>query len=217
MLISASTNPPQFADLPAYIARLNDTAVDYIHADVMDGRFVQNTTFSHEMVRKIKRLTSKPLDVHLMTETPNRTYKKYIDAGANILTVHFETFKNSKSLIKLLTNIRRHGCFAGLSFRPDTPVSKILPVVPYCDLLLVMSVIPGESGQKFLPQTYNRLSELNDYLENENLDVVVEVDGGINPDIARELKAKNVQMVVVGSALYTSQDLNKIVQDFKSL
>lgn len=217
ILISASTNPPKFEDLQGYIEKLNDTDVDYIHCDVMDGEFVKAKTFSHKTVADIKKQTRKPLDVHLMTKDPEKTYKKYIKAGASILTVHFEAFKNKDKLIKILSKIREKGCFAGLSFKPETPVEGILPLIPFCDLLLVMSVTPGKSGQKFLDQTYERLGEINAYLKCQKLEIVLEVDGGVNGENLVKLKEKNVNMVVMGNFLFSSKDLKKTVKDLKSM
>ncbi|NCB48513.1 MAG: ribulose-phosphate 3-epimerase [Clostridia bacterium] len=217
MLISASTNPPKLEDLHEYIERLNDTDVDYIHCDVMDGEFVTAKTFSHKTVIEIKKQTTKPLDVHLMTLSPEKIYKKYIKAGANILTVHFEVFKNKDKLIKVLSNIRKKGCFAGLSFKPETPVADILPLIPFCDLLLVMSVTPGKSGQEFLLQTYERLAKINAYLKCQKLEIVIEVDGGVNSENIVKLKEKNVKMVVMGNFLFSSKNLEKTVKDLKSM
>lgn len=217
ILISASTNPPKLQDLPAYIERLNDTDVDYIHCDVMDGEFVKAKTFSHKTVKEIKKQTTKPLDVHLMTKDPEKTYKKYIKAGANILTVHFEAFKDKDKLIKLLSNIRKKDCFAGLSFKPETSVEDILPLIPFCDLLLVMSVTPGKSGQEFLSQTYERLGEINAYLKCQKLEIVIEVDGGVNDENLVKLKEKNVNMVVMGNFLFSNKDLKTAINDLKSM
>lgn len=217
MLISASTNPPKLEDLTAYIEKLNKTDVDYIHCDVMDGEFVSTKTFSHKTVKEIKSQTSKPLDVHLMTKNPEKTYKKYIKAGANILTVHFEAFKNKDKLVKVLSNIRKKGCFAGLSFKPETKINEILPLIPFCDLLLVMSVTPGKSGQEFLSQTYKRLDEINTYLKEQKLEIVIEVDGGVKDENLVKLKEKGVQMVVMGNFLFLSKDLKQSVENIKSM
>lgn len=217
ILISASTNPPKLEDLPAYIQKLNSTDVDYIHCDVMDGEFVKTKTFSHKTVKEIRKQTTKPLDVHLMTKNPEKTYKKYIRAGANILTVHFEVFKDKNKLIKLLSNIRKACCFAGLSFKPETKIEEILPLIPFCDLLLVMSVVPGKSGQKFLPQTYERLDKINAYLKSQKLEIVVEVDGGVNDENIGSLIENNVNMVVMGNFLFSSKNLEKTVKDIKNM
>jgi ribulose-phosphate 3-epimerase len=211
VLLSASTNPPKIADLPAYIAKLNSTNVDYIHCDIMDGHFVTAKTFSHKTVALIHSLTQKPLDVHLMTAHPERIYKKYIRAGATILTVHYEAFKSEKALKRVLADIQKRGSFAGVSFRPDTPVSRILPLLPFCDVLLVMSVVPGESGQIFLPETYARLDEIDAYLRAESLVVVIEVDGGVNLKNLPELYARDVTMVAMGTALFSSQNIQATV------
>jgi len=148
--ISVSTNPPKVSDLIDYIEVLNKTSADFIHCDVMDGKFVPANTFNHEMVDKINQKTEKPLDVHLMVKRPFSKIKKYVEAGADILTVHYESFICKKRLVKCLKEIYKLGAKAGLSFSPKTKVEDILPFIPYCQNILIMSVVPGKSGQKFI-------------------------------------------------------------------
>ncbi len=217
IIISASTNPPKLSDLPAYIEKLNTTAVDYIHCDVMDGQFVHAVTFSHKTVAQIKKLTPKPLDVHLMTTNPQKTFKKYIAAGASILTVHFEVFKNKKKLLSLLSKIRKHGAFAGVSFRPSTPIKEVLFLAPFCDVFLVMSVEPGKSGQQFLPVTFSRLAEIKRYLKANSLEVTIEIDGGVTGENLPELIKKGADMAVMGNHLFTAKNLLETVANLKAL
>ena len=215
MKISASTNPPKVEDLPKYLSRLNMQDIDFVHVDVMDGKFVENKTFDYKMLPKLREVTSLPFDVHLMVEKPKRIVKKYIKNGAGILTVHYESFKNAKGVQKTLQNIRKQGAFAGLSLRPDTDVENILPLIPFADVLLVMSVMPGKSGQEFMPQTLDRLDRINSYLKENDLSVVLEVDGGINDKNILELKKRGVGMVVVGSYLHNSEDYAKAIKFIK--
>ena len=215
MKISASTNPPEIALLKSYISSLNMKDIDFIHADIMDGKFVESKTFDHKMIAKLREVTSIPFDVHLMTLSPQRKIKKYIKAGADIVTVHYEAFKNEKQLIKTLQRIRKLGAFAGLSFRPDTSVEKILPYLSYVDVLLVMSVMPGKSGQTFMPETLQRIEQINAYLLAEDLSLAVEVDGGVNDKNIAALKALDVNMVVLGSYLYSSQNIDEAIEKIK--
>ena len=215
MKISASTNPPKIENLQEYLSKLNMQDIDFVHVDIMDGKFVSTKTFDYKFLPKLREVTSLPFDVHLMTEKPKRKVKKYIKNGADILTVHYESFKNAKSVQKTLQNIRKHGAFAGLSFRPDTNIEEVLPLVPFADVLLVMSVMPGKSGQEFMQETLSTLDRVNQYLKEHDLSVVVEVDGGVNDINITELKKRGVGMVVVGSYLYNSKDYAKAIKFIK--
>ena len=215
MKISASTNPPEIALLKNYISSLNMKDIDFIHADIMDGKFVENKTFDHKMIIKLREVTSIPFDVHLMTLSPQKKIKKYIKAGADIVTIHYETFKDGKHLIKTLQRIRKLGAFAGLSFRPDTSVEAILPYLSYVDVLLVMSVMPGKSGQTFMPETLQRIEQINAYLLEEDLSLAIEVDGGVNDKNIASLKALDVNMVVLGNYLYSSKNIDEAIEKIK--
>lgn len=218
IILSASTNPPKTEEeMYSYIAKLDKSEVDFIHCDVMDGKFVENKTYNHKDVKIINTITNKKLDVHLMVKNPTFKIPKYIHAGADVLTIHFESYKNKKKLIKDLQKIRRLGAFAGLSFNPDTQVVEILPFVSYCDMLLVMSVVPGKSGQKFMEETYARLCTINSYLASEGLEVAIEVDGGVNLQNLPKLIECSVTSVVMGNYLYTTKDLNKTIKQIKAV
>jgi len=214
--ISASTNPPKLNELNEYIIKLDKEDIDYIHCDVMDGRFVKAKTFGPRKVAEINRLTEKTLDVHLMVKNPAGKIKKYIKAGADILTIHYESIKNKKKIVDVLQKIKKLGAFAGLSFNPTTSVLEILPYIYFCDMLLVMSVIPGKSGQEFMPETLVRLDTINKFLKKQKMDVVLEVDGGVNDRNINLLKEKNVDSVVLGNYLYTSGDLKTAVSKIKT-
>ena len=213
--ISASTNPPKLNELNDYIIKLDKEDIDYIHCDVMDGRFVKAKTFGPKKVSEINKLTQKTLDVHLMVKNPARKIKKYIKAGADILTIHYESIKNKKKIVDVLQNIKKLGAFAGLSFNPTTSVLEILPYIYFCDMLLVMSVVPGKSGQEFMPETLVRLDTINKFLKKQKMDVVLEVDGGVNDKNVNLLKEKNVNSVVLGNYLYTSGDLKNAIKNIK--
>ena len=213
--ISASTNPPKLQDLNDYILKLNNTDVDYIHCDVMDGRFVKAKTFNAKKVKELKTLTDKPLDVHLMVKNPGCKIKGYAKAGAHIITIHYESIKNKNKLIALLQKIKKYGAFAGLSFNPTTSVLEILPYIYFCDMLLVMSVVPGKSGQEFMTETLLRLETIKKFLKKQKMDVVIEVDGGVNDKTLPLLLDKDVDSVVVGSYLYKSENLAKTILDLK--
>lgn len=215
--ISASTNPPKLEDLNEYIQKLNQTEVDYIHCDVMDGKFVKAKTFNHKKVAQIKALTDKKLDVHLMVKNPKNKIKKYAKAGADILTIHYESFKNKGKIIDILQKIKKEGVFAGLSFNPTTSVLEILPYIYFCDMLLVMSVVPGKSGQEFMPETLVRLDTILKFLKKQKMEVAIEVDGGVNDKNLPLLKEKKVDSVVMGNYLYTAKNLKKTIEKLKQI
>lgn len=217
MKISVSTNPPRRQDLLNYIQSTKDLDVDFVHCDVMDGKFVPSVTFDHKMLKPLSKASFLPLDVHLMVEKPWKVFKKYITSGTVILTVHFEAFQNKKQLSKTLLAIKKRGVFAGLAFNPSTPVKDVLPLVCYADVLLVMSVQPGKSGQMFDESTFDRLDEINAFLQEDGLDVFVEVDGGVNDTVAPTLATKNVQMVVLGNHLFSSKSRKDAVEAIKAL
>lgn len=212
LLISASTNPPNERDLLQYIRELSNIDIDYIHCDIMDGKFVANKTLNHKIVGKINKITSKPLDVHLMVQKPWKVVGKYLKNGADIVSVHYEAFDNSKLLKKTLDKIRKKGAFASLAINPNTEVSEIEPFLPYCDMVLVMSVEPGKSGQEFMESTYNKLDKLSLSTKKQGVNLVVEVDGGVTVDNAPMLKIHGTNIVVVGSHLYASCDRAKTAQ-----
>ena len=216
MLLSASTNPPKtHEEMFEYIKKLDKTEVDFIHCDVMDGKFVKNKTFNHKVVKQISKLTTKKLDVHLMIKRPSFKIKKYVKAGAYSITVHYEAYKNKNKLIKDLQKIKSLGCFAGLSFNPQTSVLDILPFIYYCDLILVMSVVPGKSGQEFMGETLLKLDTINKFLTKQKLETVVEVDGGVNLNNLPLISEKKVDSVVMGAFLYNSKNLNNTIKKVK--
>ena len=218
MLLSASTNPPRTKEeMFDYIKKLNKTQVDFIHCDVMDGNFVSAKTYDYKTVKDISKITNKKLDVHLMVKSPSLKLKKYAKAGAYSITIHYEAYKNKKKLIRDLQKIKKYGCFAGLSFNPATSVLDILPYIFYCDMLLVMSVVPGKSGQEFMNETLLRLDTINKFLKKQKLETVVEVDGGVNLDVLPQLISRQVSSVVVGAFLYKSKNLQKQVYNIKGI
>lgn len=214
LLISASSNPPEIEKLPSYLVELNDTEVDFIHCDVMDGKFVLAYTFDAEYIcYKIKNLTSKPLDVHLMVREPWKVIDSYIFANPKYLTVHYEAFKFKFLLKRTLKKIKNSGIFAGLAINPTTDFKKIKKYIKYCNLVLVMSVVPGKSGQKFIDTSFDKVREIKKFLIEKGLKVLVEVDGGVNDNNISMLKTCGCDMVVVGNYLYKNNDRQKAIYD----
>ena len=215
--ISVSTNPPKVEELIDYIKVLDKTSADYIHCDVMDGKFVAAKTFDHTKVAEIKKETNKPLDVHLMVKHPYFKVKKYANAGADIITVHYESFRCKRKLIRCLKNIYKLGAKAGLSFSPKTDVSEILPFIPFVQNVLIMSVVPGKSGQKFIEDSCDKVSKVSSYIKENGLDdITVEIDGGINNENIKKLSKLGVDIFVLGNYIYKSEDVKKTIDDLKS-
>jgi len=213
--VAPSTDPAKTEEeLLAYAKKLNSFA-DYIHCDVMNKNFVCKDTINESDVRKIYLKTLLPLDVHLMVNEPFKEVKKYVNAGAFIVTVHFEAFKNKKHFVKCLKLIRKLGALAGVAINPETDVCEIMEYLSYADLVLLMSVKPGKSGQVFMESTYVKLKKLKQIKENYGANFEIEVDGGVNPEIARNLKIYGADIVVSGSYVYLSDDLQMAIDNLR--
>ena len=192
------------------IDRLQKSVAKFIHIDVMDGKFVKNKTFDHTFVEKIKNRTDLLLDVHLMVENPDAVINDYINAGADILTVHLEACENIE---KTLKNIRDNGCLAGVAIKPETDIYAIEHLVrnELVDLVLVMSVEPGACGQQFMPETALKVSELRDM--DKSVEIVV--DGGINVRNARMLRKLGASILVSGATVFNSKDINATIKQLR--
>jgi ribulose-phosphate 3-epimerase len=197
--VAPSILAADFTRLGAQIAEAEAGGADYIHVDVMDGHFVPNITMGPMVVRAARRATSLPLDVHLMIEAPERYLADFGQAGANILTVHVET---NPHLHRLVQQIKEMGCRAGVTLNPATPAASLREIVPYVDLVLVMTVNPGFGGQRFIEGTLNKVCEIRAMLDAANPNAELEVDGGIDPDTAARVVAAGANVLVAGSAVF---------------
>lgn len=214
VMISASTNPPKEQDLIEYVKKI-DGLVDFMHCDVMDGKFVQEKCLSSEKVKEINKISTVKLDCHLMVKHPIRQIKKYAKAGANIITVHFEAFKTNRGVIQCLNKIRRNGCLCGLSISPDTKIEQIKKFLPMLDLILVMSVVPGKSGQEFMFSVLHKIKTLSQIRFAKNYNYFIEVDGGINNKISATLINNGADILVSGSFLYKSNNYKETIFSLK--
>lgn len=206
MMIAPSTDPIRSINGIIDYAESIKHDADFLHCDIMDGKFVENKTYSYVGVASINEKTLIALDVHLMVSEPSKDIDKYLQAGANILTVHYEAYVDKKKLINDLKKIRQSHTLSGLSIKPQTPVSEILPYLSYTDVVLVMSVEPGKSGQKFLDETYQKVAQLNKIRSDYNVNFKIEVDGGVNPSVSERLKQCGADILVSGSYVYNSED-----------
>ena len=206
LLIAPSTDPVKTVeDLIKYADEIKNDA-DLLHCDIMDGKFVENKTFSYDVLGILKEKTLLPLDVHLMIEKPTKLIKKFAQSGANIITVHYEAYKSKNKLIWDLKLIKKLGALSGLSIKPNTEIGEIVSIIGYCDFVLIMSVEPGKSGQKFIEKTYGKVSEINKIKIDYGIRLKIEVDGGINPEISHRLKMLGANVIVSGSYVFSSEN-----------
>lgn len=191
---------------------------DLIHCDVMDGSFVEPITFGGQMVKNIRPLTKLPLDVHLMIEHPKTQIKFFAEAGADIITVHYEACARiSQGYLKeTLELIKSYGVKCGAVVNPDVPVEELFPVFPLCDMVLLMSVFPGYGGQKFIPSVLEKIKSAREYARTIGKpDMDIEVDGGINAQTARLAISAGANVLVAGSALFGAPDFAAAVKNLR--
>ena len=197
-------------NVPKDLRLLNDTDVDYIHVDIMDGRFVKNKTMPFREMRHIYEYTSKRLDVHLMVENPSKYIPLYAELNTEYITFHIEVLEDIKKNIDL---IKSYSIKAGLAIKPTTKVNELIPYLPFIDLILVMSVEPGEGGQPFIEESENRLKEIRELINSYNLDCVINVDGGINNETRR--KCEKSDIVVAGSYIINSDNFQDKISSLR--
>ncbi|HET9912556.1 MAG TPA: ribulose-phosphate 3-epimerase [Anaerolineales bacterium] len=198
-IISASILSADFARLGEEIATVEAAGADWIHVDVMDGHFAPNITMGPFIVEACRRITELPLDVHLMIERPERYIEAFAKAGASGLTVHVETCPD---IVGTLRQIKSLGCKAGAVLNPETSVGAIQPALPEADLILVMSVHPGYSGQSFMPETIAKVAEIRKKMDALRSSAWLEVDGGIDVETLPEMKAAGATAFVAATAIF---------------
>lgn len=204
-LLSARDN------LEKTIEEINNLDIDYIHLDIMDGKFVPNTSFTYEEIKTIVSSINKPLDVHLMVKDIDEYIYNYAMLNTEYITFHYETIHSLKTIKK----IKDYGIKCGIAIKPNTNVEEIYDLLPYIDLVLVMSVEPGKGGQKFIDGSQDKIKKLKDKIKSLDLHVVVSVDGGINDTTAELCKSSGVDILVIGSALTNSDNKREFVNNVK--
>lgn len=197
--IAPSILSSDFARLGEQVREAEAGGADYIHVDVMDGHFVPNITLGPVITEAVNRSTNLPLDVHLMIEQPERYIHDFVEAGADILTIHCEIVPH---LHRQVTAIREAGARAGVAINPGTSLSQVEEVLPYIDLVLIMSVNPGFGGQSFIPTSVDKVRRLRRMIDDRQLDIELEIDGGIDPHTAPDVVAAGARVLVAGSAVY---------------
>lgn len=213
-LIAPSLLSANFNCLEKEIQMLNDSEADWIHLDVMDGVFVPNISFGIPVISHVKKITRKPLDVHLMIIDPDRYISTFRDAGADILTVHYEVCNH---LHRTVSAIREHGMKAGVCLNPHTPVHLLEEIITYVDVVLLMSVNPGFGGQKFIETTYEKVIQLKKLIESKNSKAIIEVDGGVNFETGRKLFEAGAGALVAGSFVFGSKDPVSTIKELKNI
>lgn len=210
--IAPSILAADFTSLGRDVASLQRWGADWVHFDVMDGHFVPNLSFGPPILSSVRSLTKLPIDAHLMVEEPSRFIPWFLQAGADIITIHVEA---EKHLHRSLQLIREAGKKAGVVLNPGTPAIAAKEVLPYCDLVLVMSVNPGFGGQKFIPESIEKIAELRRMIDERGLATEIEVDGGINPQTAQLCIDAGATVLVAGNAVFQANDPADMIRDLR--
>lgn len=201
-----------FGALAKSAERAQECGADFIHVDVMDGHFVPNLTFGPDVVKALKRSVSIPLDVHLMISRPDIYAEKFIEAGADIVTVHKESEHDIK---QTLNDIAKAGALPGAVVNPDTEIDTILDVLPFCRMVLVMSVFPGFGGQAFIGDVLKKVEKLKEIRKRDNLDFWIEIDGGINEETSLKAYDAGADVLVAGSYVFGKEDITSAIDSLK--
>ncbi|MEA1887972.1 MAG: ribulose-phosphate 3-epimerase [Bacteroidota bacterium] len=212
--VSPSLLAADFGRLDKEIAMVNRSVADWLHLDIMDGVFVPNISFGFPVLKYVKELSEKPLDIHLMIVDPDRYLERFRDAGADILTVHYEA---CPQLNRTVNEIRRLGMKAGVSLNPHTPLSVLEWVLPYVDMVLIMTVNPGYGGQEFIGNSYERVRALKKMITETGNDVMIQVDGGVDTKNAKQLVDAGVNVLVAGTTVFGSDDPEGTIRKLKEL
>ncbi len=214
MLIAPSLLSADFANLERDIQMINKSKADWFHLDVMDGVFVPNISFGFPVIRAVKKHATKPLDVHLMIVDPDKYVKEFADAGADIISVHLEACTH---LHRSIQHIKSFGIKAGVAINPHSPISMLREVIADIDVVCMMSVNPGFGGQKFIENTYSKISELKSLIQERNSKALIEIDGGVDLKNASKLLAHGADVLVAGNTVFSSEDPEKTISLLKEV
>lgn len=196
---------------------LEKAKTDYFHIDVMDGKFVENNTYSNMMEYSsyIRRISNLPMDVHLMVEDVKNAIEDFLPVDPNIITFHFEACKSKNEVMELIKYIKDNNCKVGISIKPNTNIEDIYEFLPFVHLVLIMTVEPGKGGQTLLTDMLNKISKLKKYIDDNNIDVDIEADGGINLKTAPDVKKAGANILVAGTAVLMAKDYKVIIDELK--
>lgn len=196
---------------------LEKSKTDYFHIDVMDGEFVEKNTYKRmlEYADYIKRISNLPLDVHLMVKDIKKAIEDFVAVEPNIITFHLEACKDEREVFENIKIIKDNNCKVGISVKPNTEIEKVYKYLPYIHMCLIMTVEPGKGGQQYLSEMTSKIEKLKKYIEKENLDIDIEVDGGINLKTAQEVKNAGANILVAGTAILKAVDYSVIIKELK--
>jgi ribulose-phosphate 3-epimerase len=211
-LIAPSMLSADFLNLQRDIDMINNSEADWFHLDVMDGRFVPNISYGMPIIAQMKKAAKKTFDVHLMIEEPERYLEEFKKAGADYLTVHYET---GYHIHRTLTSIKALGMKAGLSINPHTPVDMVQDIIGEIDLLLVMSINPGFGGQKFLPLTYNKIRRAKEIINAAGTSTLIEIDGGVTLENIAGIVEAGADVLVAGNTVFSAADPADMIKKLK--
>jgi ribulose-phosphate 3-epimerase len=212
ILVAPSVLAADFANLQRDIEMINNSEADWFHIDVMDGHFVPNISYGMPVIQAIKKHATKPLDVHLMIEKPERYIEEFAKIGADIITVHYES---TVHLHRTLRQIKAAGCKAGVVLNLTTPVSVLEDILSECYMVLIMSINPGFGGQKFEAITYQKVRKLRQMIDDQGLDTLIEIDGGVTDQNAKQLVEAGANVLVAGSYVFNAVDPVQTIRELK--
>lgn len=214
VLVAPSILAADFSDLAAEIHRAEEAGADWLHLDIMDGHFVDNISFGPAVVAAVRKHTQLPLDVHLMIERPDHYLPRFVEAGANSITVHVES-ESRHDVPRTLAAIRTAGCGVGLTLNPATPFDEVAPFLSAIDLLLVMTVHPGFGGQAFRPEMMEKVRRAKEWRDANGGKLHIEVDGGIKPDTAKLSIENGANVLVAGTSIFRTPDYGKAMRELR--
>jgi ribulose-phosphate 3-epimerase len=212
-LVAPSVLSANFANLQADLEMINHSEADWFHVDVMDGVFVPNISFGFPVMKAIQKVAKKPLDVHLMIVDPDRYAQAFRDAGANVLTVHFEACQH---LHRSVQNIKALGMKAGVAINPHTPVTALEDIIADIDVVCVMSVNPGFGGQKFIENTYGKVTRLKHLIAEKKSKALIEIDGGVDLHNYKKLVSAGANVLVAGNTVFSAATPSETIKLLKS-
>lgn len=213
-LIAPSLLSADFGEIYKVVDLLNESEADWIHIDVMDGMFVPNISFGFPVMEAVKRRAVKPMDVHLMIEKPEKYIGKFREAGAHVISVHYEACPH---LHRVIQQIRESGALAGVAINPHTPVTLLSDILEQLDLILIMSVNPGFGGQQFIYQSIPKVRQLRQMLEERNLHALIEVDGGVGLHNAEKILQAGANVLVAGNAVLKDPNPANVIRQMKAI
>lgn len=212
-IVAPSLLSANFGNLSTDIDMVNCSEAEWLHLDIMDGVFVPNISFGFPVMKYVRSLSTKPLDVHLMIVEPDKYIERFEEHGAHMLTVHYEACTHLHRCVQM---IRQAGMKAGVALNPHSPVSSLENILPEVDMVLIMTVNPGYGGQRFISESMSKIRQLKEMIDRRNLSALIQVDGGVGTHNARELIDAGVDVLVAGNAVFGSDDPQKTISEIKN-